>query len=62
MSTFHYIPLHQSPMGKKYNKENKKLKNTDLISSRILRLPLWIGMNQNLLITKLQKIFNDKNI
>jgi len=56
MAVFHYIPLHISNFGKKFYK--KKLPNTEIISSRILRLPLWIGMNQKLIISRLKSIIN----
>ena len=42
--TFHYIPLHSSPGGRKYGKYFGDMKNTNIISSQILRLPMWIGI------------------
>ena len=57
MSVFHYIPLHTSSFGKKFNK--KKLPITDYVSSGIIRLPLWIGMDQKFIINKLKKILNN---
>ena len=56
-STFHYIPLHKSKVGSKYFK--KKLNVTEKLSKKIIRLPLWIGMNQNMIIKKLKKVLND---
>lgn len=41
---FHYIPLHSSPAGKKFGVSVGNMKNTDEISSRLLRLPLWPGI------------------
>jgi len=38
-ATFHYVPLHESIMGKKFNK--KKLPITENIYKRIVRLPLF---------------------
>ena len=38
-ATFHYIPLHESIMGKKFNK--KKLPITENIYNRVVRLPLF---------------------
>jgi dTDP-4-amino-4,6-dideoxygalactose transaminase len=43
-SVFHYIPLHSSPAGRKYGRMHGELMNTDDISDRLLRLPLWVGM------------------
>jgi len=57
MAVFHYIPLHTSNFGKKFCK--KKLPITEYVSSRILRLPLWIGMNQKLIINKLKNVINN---
>lgn len=56
-STFHYIPLHKSKFGSKYFK--KKLIVTEELSKKIIRLPLWIGMNQNFILNKIKKILND---
>ncbi len=43
---FHYIPLHSSPAGKKYGRVHGDLNVTRFISDRIVRLPMWIGMNK----------------
>ena len=45
-SVFHYVPLHSSPAGKKYARTSGNLKVTDDMSSRILRLPSWVGFNE----------------
>jgi dTDP-4-amino-4,6-dideoxygalactose transaminase len=42
-ATFHYIPLHKSPFGQRYFKN--ELPITDFVSSRIIRLPLWVGLS-----------------
>lgn len=44
-SAFHYVPLHTSVAGVKYGKFNGFDKYTTLESERLLRLPLWFGMN-----------------
>jgi dTDP-4-amino-4,6-dideoxygalactose transaminase len=41
---FHYVPLHSSPAGTKYGRPSGKLTITDSISDRLVRLPLWIGL------------------
>ena len=56
-SAFHYIPLHKSEFGSKYSK--KKLIVTEELSKKIIRLPLWIGVNQNFILKKIKKILND---
>ena len=43
-AVFHYIPLHDSPMGKKHGRISGDLKNTQKFSERLVRLPLWLGM------------------
>jgi dTDP-4-amino-4,6-dideoxygalactose transaminase len=43
---FHYVPLHSSPAGKKYGRTNGDLPHTDNLADRLLRLPLWIGMDE----------------
>ena len=45
-SVFHYVPLHSSPAGKLYGKTHGKLPNTNDLSSRLIRLPLWIGLSK----------------
>lgn len=50
-ATFHYVPLHSSPAGKKFGRTHGNLNITDSISERILRLPLWPDMpNENMII------------
>lgn len=43
-SVFHYIPLHTSQIGKKYLKDKSSLVFTEGLSSRLVRLPLWVGL------------------
>lgn len=42
---FHYVPLHSAPAGKKYGRTSGELKYTDNLSDRLLRLPLWVGLD-----------------
>lgn len=44
-SVFHYVPLHSSPAGRRYGRVNGLLNNTDDLSERLVRLPLWVGIN-----------------
>jgi len=41
---FHYVPLHDSPAGKKYARVHDSLPVTEDISNRLIRLPLWVGI------------------
>jgi len=43
-SVFHYIPLHSSPAGKRYGRPHGDLPVTNDISDRLVRLPLWVGL------------------
>jgi len=45
-AVFHYIPLHSSPAGKRFGRFYGNLPVTDAVSSTLLRLPMWIGVNQ----------------
>ena len=45
-SVFHYVPLHTSPAGKRYGRAVGDLNVTDDISDRLLRLPMWVGMEE----------------
>ncbi|WP_028448704.1 dTDP-4-amino-4,6-dideoxygalactose transaminase [Chitinibacter tainanensis] len=43
---FHYVPLHSSPAGKSFGRLDGALKVTEFQSSRLIRLPLWIGLTK----------------
>ncbi len=43
---FHYVPLHDSPAGRRYGRVAGSMAVTDDASRRLIRLPLWIGMDQ----------------
>ena len=44
-ATFHYVPLHSSPAGLKYARVHGEMTHTDNLSARLLRLPLYSGMD-----------------
>jgi len=44
-AVFHYVPLHSSPAGRRYGRAVGELVNTDSCSSRLIRLPLWMGIS-----------------
>jgi len=54
-AVFHYVPLHSSQAGKKYGRTSGELRHTDDLSDRLLRLPLWVDIEdaQNKVITEL---------
>lgn len=43
---FHYVPLHSSPAGRRFGRAQGALKNTESLSSRLVRLPLWHGISE----------------
>ena len=45
-AVFHYVPLHSSPAGRRYGRVSGEMKNTDTVSERLLRLPMWIGLTE----------------
>lgn len=47
-TVFHYVPLHSSPAGGKYGRANWELAVTDDISGRLVRLPLWLGLEPHM--------------
>lgn len=54
MSVFHYIPLHSSPAGKKFCRFNGEDNFTTTESERLLRLPMYNGLEDK----QLSKIIN----
>lgn len=46
IAPFHYIPLHLSPVGKKYGYKEGDLPITEEYSSRLIRLPLYADMSE----------------
>jgi dTDP-4-amino-4,6-dideoxygalactose transaminase len=46
-TVFHYIPLHSSPAGMKYGRSVGSLPHTIAASDRLVRLPVWIGVEQH---------------
>jgi dTDP-4-amino-4,6-dideoxygalactose transaminase len=45
-AVFHYVPLHTSPAGQRFGRAAGSMCNTDDLSSRLLRLPLWLGLGE----------------
>jgi dTDP-4-amino-4,6-dideoxygalactose transaminase len=41
---FHYVPLHDSPAGKRYGRAVGAMEVTTTLSSRLIRLPVWVGV------------------
>jgi len=43
-AVFHYVPLHSSPEGQRASSKSCELPVTDNMAERLLRLPLWCGL------------------
>ncbi len=43
-AVFHYVPLHSSPAGGRFGRASGQMDVTDSMSGRLVRLPLWIGL------------------
>ncbi len=46
-SVFHYVPLHSAPAGARYGRAADGLAVTIEMSDRLLRLPLWLGLEEH---------------
>lgn len=46
MAAFHYVPLHSSPAGKQFGRFDGADVYTTRESQRLLRLPLWFGIDE----------------
>jgi dTDP-4-amino-4,6-dideoxygalactose transaminase len=57
---FHYVPLHSSPQGQRCGRAVGNMKNTLQLSDRLVRLPLWLGIEDQLpmVIEKISRCFN----
>jgi dTDP-4-amino-4,6-dideoxygalactose transaminase len=47
-SVFHYVPLHSSPFGQRVGRLGGSAVVTDDISDRLVRLPLWLGIEDEI--------------
>lgn len=47
-TVFHYVPLHCAPAGKRYGRPHGELAVTQELSERLVRLPLWIELEENM--------------
>jgi dTDP-4-amino-4,6-dideoxygalactose transaminase len=46
MAPFHYVPLHSSPMGRRYHSGNE-LPNSERLGACLVRLPMYFNMTQS---------------
>ena len=43
-TVFHYVPLHSAPVGRRLGRVSGELPQTQSLSDRLVRLPLWPGL------------------
>jgi dTDP-4-amino-4,6-dideoxygalactose transaminase len=43
-AVFHYVPLGSSPAGRRFGREPAPTPVAEAVSRRLVRLPLWVGM------------------
>ena len=58
MSVFHYVPLHSTPAGEKFGRFCNEDKFTTQESERLLRLPMYIGLENNNVLKIINTILN----
>jgi len=46
-TVFHYVPLHQSPVGKHFVRSCEDLSITHYAGGCLVRLPLWLGLEEH---------------
>jgi dTDP-4-amino-4,6-dideoxygalactose transaminase len=46
LAVFHYVPLHTSPMGRKFGYQENDLPVTEDLSGRLLRLPMFYDITE----------------
>jgi dTDP-4-amino-4,6-dideoxygalactose transaminase len=47
-AVFHYVPLDSSPAGRRFGRPSGGLQVTRSASERLVRLPLWVGLEEHL--------------
>ena len=47
-TVFHYVPLHSSPRGSAIGRTAGAMTHTDFASERLVRLPLWLGLEEHM--------------
>lgn len=64
-TVFHYIPLHDSPAGKRYGRVGSAITETNSVSDRLLRLPLWVGLSLeqiSFVVEKIESFFTKRRV
>ena len=45
-ATFHFVPLHSAPAGRRLGRAHGDLAVTTDVAARLVRLPLWVGISE----------------
>ena len=62
-TVFHYVPLHNSPKGLLNSKASGTLERTQALSERLIRLPIWVGLDSatiKKIVNSIKKNLNQK--
>ncbi len=62
LAVFHYVPLHASPAGKTHGRVVGTMENTENLSERLLRLPLYYEMSDVELDQVVDQIYQFYNV
>ncbi|HEX5093989.1 MAG TPA: dTDP-4-amino-4,6-dideoxygalactose transaminase [Burkholderiales bacterium] len=55
-TVFHYVPLHSSPGGRRFGRTASALPVTESIAGRLVRLPLWVGVDTGKVVTAVEAV------
>ena len=58
LSVFHYVPLHSAPAGKRFGRFYGEDNYTTKESEKLVRLPIYYGMNYNDVSKVCNEIYN----
>jgi dTDP-4-amino-4,6-dideoxygalactose transaminase len=56
---FHYVPLHDSPAGRRFGRSHGSLAVTSDASDRLVRLPLWAGLDDRTIDTVVECVHDE---
>lgn len=56
---FHYVPLHDSPAGRRFGRSHGSLGVTSDVSDRLVRLPLWSGLDDQTIDTVVECVHDE---
>jgi len=45
-AVFHYMPLHEAPMGLRIGRAVGSMHHTTTLAARLVRMPMWVGLSE----------------